>query len=237
MKSNLGTMSMPMLSADGSGGGGTDGDNGSMGGVGGNSGTDGNNGNDNAGGKDKGGNNSDNDNDYIERLINARVDKAMEKANKDKAELEKQLAKLRKEKLTAEEVQKLEDEKKAKDLADREAALQEKENRYYAVSAIKKAGLDDGSDTALKVVDLVMGADESEINNKITALKELVSKIVESKVNEKFKAAGRNPNSRESNDEDDEDNNRGRNKIAELLGKSRAEQAKRSQEVLSHYLK
>ena len=161
----------------------------------------------------------------------------MEKANKDKEELEKQLAKLRKEKLTAEEVQKLEDEKKAKDLADREAALQEKENRYYAVSAIKKAGLDDGSDTALKVVDLVMGADESEINNKITALKELVSKIVESKVNEKFKAAGRNPNSRESNDEDDEDNNRGRNKIAELLGKSRAEQAKRSQEVLSHYLK
>ena len=48
MKSNLGTMSMPMLSADGSGGGGTDGDNGSIGGVGGNSGTDGNNGNDNA---------------------------------------------------------------------------------------------------------------------------------------------------------------------------------------------
>lgn len=236
MKCNLGTMSIPMLSADGSGGGGTDGDNSSMGGIGGSSGTDGNNGNDNAG-KDKGGNNSDNDNDYIERLINARVDKAMEKANKDKAELEKELAKLRKEKLTAEEVKKLEDEKKAKDLADREAALKEKENRYYAVSAIKKAGLDDGSDTALKVVDLVMGADESEINNKITALKELVSKIVESKVNEKFKAAGRNPNSRESNDEDDEDNNRGRNKIAELLGKSRAEQAKKSKEVMDYYLK
>lgn len=173
--------------------------------------------------------------DNIERLIKVRVDKAMEKANKDKSELEKQLEKLKREKLTAEEVKKLEDEKKAKDLAEREAALKEKENRYYAVSAIKKAGLDDGSDTALKVVDLVMGTDESEINNKITALKELVSKIVESKVNEKFKAAGRNPNSVGSTDADNEGNNK--NMIAELLGKSRAEQAKRSQEVLSHYLK
>ncbi len=230
MKYGLGIM--PMYSPDG----------GSAGGVEANgAGTDnskGDNSGKNAADDNKDGNGEkNNDNENIERLINARVEKAMEKANKDKSELEKQLDKLRKEKLTAEEVRRLEDEKRAKDLAEREAALKEKENRYYAVSAIKKAGLDDGSDTALKVVDLVMGEDESNIDKKIASLKELVNKIVESKVNEKFKAAGRNPNGGVSNDDGEKDDNSSKNAVAEFLGKARAEQTKRSKEVLDFYLK
>lgn len=228
MRFNLGAM--PMFSPEGGSTGGGDTSGNDTGSVSNNNGDNSGNGSDNS----ESGNNNDNDN--IERLISARVQKAMEKANKDKSELEKQLEKLKREKLTAEEVKKLEDEKKAKDLAEREAALKEKENRYYAVGAIKKAGLDDGSDTALKIVDLVMGGNEDEINTKITALNELVNKIVDSKVNEKFKAAGRNPNSGGSADDRGEAEN-GRNTVAELLGKSRAEQAKRSKEVLDYYLK
>ena len=114
--------------------------------------------------------------------------------------------------------------------------MKDKENRYYAVGAIKKAGLDDGSDTALKIVDLVMGENEEEINTKIKSLSELVNKIVDSKVNERFKAAGRNPNRRGS-DDDDDDNGDSKNSIAELLGKSRAEQSKKSKSILDQYLK
>lgn len=185
--------------------------------------------------KDNGGKDSGkDDNEYIEKLINARVEKAMEKAAKEKSELEKELNKLRKEKLTAEEVKKLEDEKKAKDLEEREKALKDKENRYFAVGAIKKAGLDDGSDTALKLVDLVMGENEDDINTKISALKELVAKIVDHKVDEKFKAGGRNPNNK---GETGADEGEPKNEIAQMLGKSRAEQAKKSKDILSQYLK
>lgn len=141
--------------------------------------------------------NDDNDGDadekLLERKIQQAVDRATNKLGNDNKKLRKELEKLRKEKLTAEELKALEDEEKEKDLADREAAVKAAENKLYAVKAIKKAGLDDGSETALDILSLVNAGDEESIDNNIKALKALVDKLVKAEVEKTFKDGGRNP--------------------------------------------
>ena len=107
--------------------------------------------------------------------------------------LREELEKIRKEKLTAEELKQLEDEEREKNLAEREALLKAAENKMYAVKAIKKAGLDDGSETALDILALVNGKDEATIDGNIKALKALVDKLVKAEVDKTFKDSGRNP--------------------------------------------
>ena len=134
------------------------------------------------------------DYDKIERLVQAKVDKATAKFGKEKAELKKQLDKLRAEKLTDEELKQLELGEKEREIAEREKAIRDKENRLYAVKVIKEAGLDDGSDTALNIVEFVMGNDETEINEKVKAFGSLLKKLVDVEVEKKFKENGRQPN-------------------------------------------
>ena len=100
---------------------------------------------------------------------------------------------MRKEKLTAAELKALEDEEKEKALAAREKAVKDAENKMYAVKAIKKAGLDDGSETALDILALVGGDNEETIDSNIKALKALVDKLVKAEVEKTFKSNGRNP--------------------------------------------
>ena len=78
-------------------------------------------------------------------------------------------------------------------LAERERALQEKENRLYAIKAIKAAGLDDGSDRALELVEFVLGGTEADIDLKVKAFGSLVKKFVKAEVDKTFKEHGRNP--------------------------------------------
>lgn len=129
----------------------------------------------------------------LEKMIQQAVDRATNKLGNDNKTLREQLEKLKKEKLTAEELQKLEAEEKEKDLAEREAAIKAAENKLYAVKAIKKAGLDDGSETALDILSLVNGNDETTIDANIKALKDLVDKLVKAEVEKTFKGAGRTP--------------------------------------------
>ena len=67
------------------------------------------------------------------------------------------------------------------------------ENKLYAVKAIKKAGLDDGSETALDILALVNAGDEESIDSNIKALKALVDKLVKAEVEKTFKDNGRKP--------------------------------------------
>lgn len=129
----------------------------------------------------------------LEKKIQQAVDRATNKLGNDNKALKEQLEKLRKEKLTVEELQKLEAEEKEKDLAEREKAIKAAENKLYAVKAIKKAGLDDGSETALDILALVGGDTEESIDNNIKALKSLVDKLVKAEVEKTFKGNGRNP--------------------------------------------
>lgn len=133
------------------------------------------------------------DYDKLDKIIQARVDKEMAAERKKTAEYKKKLDRLQQEKLTDEELKKIELENKENEIAEREKAIADKENRLFAVKAIKEAGLDDGSDTALSLVDFVMGADETEIKTKVKAFKELFDKAVTTEVNKRFKEAGYTP--------------------------------------------
>ena len=130
----------------------------------------------------------------IDRLIQAKVDKATAKLGKEKAELQKKLETLRNEKLTEGELKQLEIEEKERAIAEREKEISERENRLYAVKAIKEAGLDDGSDLSLAIVDFVLADDTATIDARVKAFKDLFTKTVQAEVDKRFKENGRTPN-------------------------------------------
>lgn len=134
------------------------------------------------------------DQEALRKLIQAEVDRATNKLGNTNKQLREELEKLRKEKLTAEELAKLEAEERDKNLADREAAVKAAENKVYAMAAIKKAGLDDGSEAALEILALVNATEQADIDTNVKALKALVDKLVKAQVDATFKNNGRNPN-------------------------------------------
>ena len=135
----------------------------------------------------------DEDDDELDRRVQRAVDKITAKLGKDKAALQKELDRLKKEKLTDEERAVLDQKERDDALAQRERALQEKENRLYAIGAIKKAGLDDGSDAALSLVDFVLGEDEADIDRRVKTFGALMTKMVRAEVDRRFKEGGREP--------------------------------------------
>ncbi len=174
-----------------------------------------------------------NDTVNFEKLVQAKANKLTAEISKKNAQLQKELDTLKREKMTAEELKQLEMSEKEKTLAEREKMLLDKENRLIAIRAIKEAGLDDGSDKSLELVDFVMAADEDSIKNKVKAFGNLVNKFVESKVGKIFKDNGRNPNANNSNG--NAEDKRKSDSVAESLGKARAEKQKQSDGILKFY--
>ncbi len=80
------------------------------------------------------------DYDKLDKIIQARVDKQMAEERRKTAEYKKKLDRLQQDKLTDEELKKLEIENKEKEIAEREQAITDKENRLFAIKAIKEAG-------------------------------------------------------------------------------------------------
>lgn len=133
------------------------------------------------------------DYDKLDRIVQARVDKALAAERKEKADLKRQLDQERRANKTDAELKQIEIDEREKTIAEREKALLDKENRLYAIKAIKEAGIDDGGDTALALVDFVMGEDEATIDERVKAFKELYEKAVAAEVDKRFKASGRTP--------------------------------------------
>lgn len=184
------------------------------------------------------GNNSDgnaNNNPPVDydKLIQSKLDKAMAEERKKSAALQKELDKLKKEKMTDDERKQAEISEKEKELAEREQMLLDKENRLTAIKEIKAAGLDDGSGLSLELVDFVMGDNEEAIKNKVKTFKELFDKFVKAEVDKTFKQNGRNPNG--SNNPAPEGNNND-NSVAKKLGEAAAAKAKQSTDILNLYL-
>ena len=201
---------------------GAGGEGGAAGGEGGAGGTNG------EGAAGAGTNTDTNDDDRIAKLVQSQVDRLMAEERKKSAELQKKVDKLTKEKMSAEEIKKLEDEEREKTLAEREAALTQKTNLIYAQQAVTKAGFGDDLEA---VVDFVMGDSEEKTNERVTAFKALVDKIVAAQVDKTFKQNGREPNGAGSGQ-----GNKDENSIAEKLGKARAAQTKQSNDILNHYI-
>lgn len=129
----------------------------------------------------------------LETLIQSAVDRATNKLGNENKKLRGEIETLKKAKLSDDELKQLEMQEKEKEIADRERALTEKENRLFAIKAIKEAGLDDGSDASLAIVDFVMADNEEGIKERVKAFDALVKGIVKSQVDAVFKANGRTP--------------------------------------------
>jgi reverse gyrase len=131
--------------------------------------------------------------DDIDKLIEKAVDLATNKLGNENKALREKLEKLKKTKLSAEEIAEEERREKETALAEREAAVKAAENRMFALKQIKKIGLDSGDETAIQIVDLVMGEDEDAISENVSALKKLVDSLVAVEVDKAFKSTGRVP--------------------------------------------
>lgn len=129
----------------------------------------------------------------IEKLIQSSVDRATNKLGNENKTLRETIERLKKEKLTEEEIRKLDAEEKEKELAEREQAVRDAENKMYALKALKKAGLDDGSESALELLDMVRGADEAATDANIKAFKNILDRMVKAEVDRTFKSNGRTP--------------------------------------------
>lgn len=199
---------------------------------GGESGAEGNNteAQDNAGTEPK------NDDADIAKRVQAGVDKQTAELGKKIAALQKELDKQKKAAMSAEEASQYDLAQKEKELAEREQMLLDKENRLLAIKAIKAAGLDDGSDMSLELVDFVMANDEEAINNKVKAFSALVKKFVSAEVDKTFKKNGRNPNGGAGSAASDDDGKKDSNSVAERLGKARADKQKQSNDILKSYI-
>lgn len=167
----------------------------------------------------------------IEKLIQSRVDKITADFGKKNSTLQKELDKMKREKLSEEEVRNLEIANKEKALAEKEQALLERENKLYAIKAMKEIGLDDGSQQSLELLDFVMGDNEKTIKERVKTFKSLVDRFVTAKVEQTFKANGRVPNGGTSSNGGE----KAKNNIAAELGKRAAKTAKKSNEILNYY--
>lgn len=176
-------------------------------------------------------NKADNNNVDIEKLVQKRADKLNAESGKKIAALQKELDKLKKEKMTAEELKQLEMSEKEQALAEREKQILDKENRLLAVKAIEEAGLNKNNKT-FDVVDLILtpANNEEDILKKVKTIRSLLDDLSKAEIDERFKKSGRNPNSGERGDNDTHDVF-----IAEKLGKARAERNQKSNDILKYY--
>lgn len=132
-------------------------------------------------------------NDDMELLIQKAVDRATNKLGNQKKELEKELERIKKEKMTDDERKEYEMQEKEKELQEKEREIALRENKLYAISAVKKAGLDDGSETSLELVEFVIDTDTTRIDSKVKAFSNLVKKLVKAEVDRTFKSRGGEP--------------------------------------------
>lgn len=167
----------------------------------------------------------------IETLVQKAVDRATSKLGSDNKKLKEQLDKVKREKLSTEELKQLEISDREAEIADREAQIIEKENRYYAIKAIKTAGLDTGDETALDIVDFVMGATNEDIDARVATFSKLVTKLAKAGVDKAFKDNGRIPGKGNTTPSSTPPVN-----IGTVLGKAAFENNQASATALNYYL-
>ena len=131
--------------------------------------------------------------DELNRRIQSAVDRATCKLGNEKKKLEEQISELKKKQMTEAERQAFDLSEREKALAEKEAKITEQENRLYAIKALKKAGLDDGTDASLELTEFVLGKDAEAIDAKVKAFQALLNKMVSAEVSKTFKTNGGNP--------------------------------------------
>ncbi len=167
----------------------------------------------------------------FKKFLQSEIDRATHKLGNENKTLRGQLADLQKAKLTGDELKNAQIAQREADIEQREAALRIEKNRMYAMTAIKGAGLDDGTDTALGLIDLVMADEEADIDARVKTLDTLVKKLVSAEVSKTFKEHGRVPGKGTGDGKDKKPGLQ----VAEQLGKKAAESNKQARSILEYY--
>lgn len=129
----------------------------------------------------------------IAKAVQSAVDRATNKLGNENKLLKDKLEKTRKEKMTAEELRQVELQEKEDELARQQAEIQIEKNRMHAIKALKKAGLDDGSEETLDLVEFVLGEDEPAIDLRVKALQKFAQRVAKNTTDGIYKANGRTP--------------------------------------------
>ena len=129
----------------------------------------------------------------IAKAVQSAVDRATNKLGNETKLLKDKLEKTRKEKMTAEELRQVELQEKEDELARQQAEIQMEKNRMHAIKALKKAGLDDGSEETLDLVEFVLGKDEPAIDLRVKALQKFAQRVAKNTTDGIYKANGRTP--------------------------------------------
>ena len=129
----------------------------------------------------------------IAKAVQSAVDRATNKLGNENKLLKDKLEKTRKEKMTAEELRQVEIQEKEDELARQQAEIQMEKNRMHAIKALKKAGLDDGSEETLDLVEFVLGKDEPAIDLRVKALQKFAQRVAKNTTDGIYKANGRTP--------------------------------------------
>ena len=129
----------------------------------------------------------------IAKAVQSAVDRATNKLGNENKLLKDKLEKTRKEKMTAEELRQVELQEKEDELARQQAEIQMEKNRMHAIKALKKAGLDDGSEETLDLVEFVLGKDEPAIDLRVKALQKFAQRVAKNTTDGIYKANGRTP--------------------------------------------
>lgn len=129
----------------------------------------------------------------IAKAVQTAVDRTANKLGNENKKLKEQLEVERKKNLSAEELKQLELKEKEAELAQKEQEIREKENRMYAIKALKKAELDDGSEDTLDLIEFVLGQDEAAIDLKVKALQKFAQRVAKNTTDGIYKANGRTP--------------------------------------------
>lgn len=180
--------------------------------------------------KDKGKSNEYNE-DTVKKLISDAISEATKDLIKDRDSLKEQIKELSRKGLTPEQIAELDKKDKEDEQNKREAELTERENRFYALTAIKDAGLDNGDKTALELINLVMGKDQKDIDANVKTLDSLVKRMVRAEVDKTFRDNGRSPESGKGADDEEK-----KNDIAKKLGQRTAKLNEQARKVLDSYL-
>lgn len=118
------------------------------------------------------------DEEAIKKLIQSEVDKVRGKYSLELKKKEEELKKVRAEHLTAEEVTRIELEEQKKELEEQRRAFNLEKNKNFAKDSLAKSHLCSDAEKTLKLVDLVMGDSEEEIETKIKYISDVIEDIV-----------------------------------------------------------
>lgn len=173
----------------------------------------------------------------VRSLIQSSIDRATNKLGNENKQLREELEKLRRQHMTEDEVKKLDYEERMKELQEKESEIKAQQLKMHAIAAMKKSGLDDGSEDALKLLNFLTGESEEAIDQRATELKALldsrVKTQVDQQVDQRFKGSGREMKG--SGQSTEAKKGAPGVDFAERLGKEAAQSNQAAQKVLDLY--